>query len=143
LTKALQYPNSAFVLPADVTPTVILPLSLLDEIKDISEDKLSLNSEVYRRMNGKYTTAGEPHDELVKAIKVEVTRKNADQIIDEVQDEICYIYDHIFGKFPEWTETAPYPKVLMLVAGFSAHIFVGSPLCRDMAWVGSSISKKV
>lgn len=117
----------------------MLPLSLFEEVKNIPDSMLSSTEDISRRLGGKYTGVASDQPELLDAIKIEVARKNADQILVEVQDEAKYFFNNNFGSFPQWTEAALYPKVLMLVAGFSARAFVGLPLCRDQAWLGNSI----
>jgi hypothetical protein len=50
-------------------PQVILPNSLLSEIKNMPDDQISFRKATYAILLGKYTRIGTSHPQLIEAIK--------------------------------------------------------------------------
>ncbi|RFU29394.1 hypothetical protein B7463_g6914, partial [Scytalidium lignicola] len=134
-----QFPNSPFILALN-PPWVILPHSLTDEVKTLTEDKASFHRLSYIRMQGRYTgiSAGD-HPEAIDAIKYDLTR-NIASILGDLQDEISFAMDKEIGDVEGWKETYVYGTVLRLVARLSARTFVGLPLCREEDWLKATIN---
>jgi hypothetical protein len=133
-----QYPNTPFIFPLS-PPWIILPHSVVDEVKTLSEDKLSLQQHLYDRMLGRYTGIGVPSPETIEAIKVDLTR-NITKVLSELQEEMVYACNREIGECLEWTKVPVYSKVLQLVALLSGRTFVGLPLSRDKEWTDATIN---
>jgi hypothetical protein len=82
---------------------VILPNSLVNEVKGLPNSKVSMMQEVYVRMHGKYTGAGIEHPEIIGAVRDDLTRAIASTLSD-LQDEISCAYDNEIGACKEWAE---------------------------------------
>ncbi|KAJ5190089.1 hypothetical protein N7491_007868 [Penicillium cf. griseofulvum] len=115
-------------------PTVILPVSLIDEIKGLPESTISLRQHHYTIFLGRYTGFGEPCDELDVAIRSDLTR-HLEQNLENFQEEVVYAYDKYVGECPDWTPKPLYDTVLGIVCLLSSRVFVGLPLSRDEDWI--------
>ena len=120
-------------------PRIILPNSVIEEVRFLGEDQLSLRKEVYDRMQGRYTDMGKDHTEGIEAIKNDLTLNIARTFCD-LQDEVKYAVGREIGECAEWTPINIYSRSLQIGALASGRIFVGLPLCRDQEWVDKSIS---
>ncbi|RDW59458.1 hypothetical protein BP6252_12545 [Coleophoma cylindrospora] len=140
MESKLKFPDTPFVLPLDVETWVILPHSLLNEVKAFPSDKVNFMRLNYERMQGRYTGIGQyDHDEGVAAIRNDLTR-NIARVISDLQDEASFALDKQVGDRPEWKEMWVYGDVLQTVSRLSARTFVGYPLCRDEEWINKTIN---
>ncbi|RHZ55544.1 cytochrome P450 [Aspergillus thermomutatus] len=130
---AKKYPKSPFVLATPMHPTVILPISAINEIKALPEDIISLRQHHYTIFLGKYTGFGEPCDELDTAIRVDLTR-HLEQNLANFQEEVEYAYQKHVGHCKDWTPVPLYDALLGIVCLLSSRVFVGLPLSRDEEW---------
>ncbi|KAI1934461.1 hypothetical protein LOZ66_005929 [Ophidiomyces ophidiicola] len=142
-TKKASYPNRAFVLPLQ-NPTVILPHSVIDEIKSLPDSHVSLNANNYRRFFGRYTLMGTPSDEFVASVKQDLTR-NVGAMLPEMLEETDYATKCTIGEYQDIRNKAipVYSTMLRYIALVSGRVFVGLPLCRSEEWVESSINYAV
>ncbi|KAJ5409197.1 uncharacterized protein N7487_003556 [Penicillium crustosum] len=131
---AQKYPNTPFVLATTMHPTVILPVSLMDEIKGLPESTISLRQRHYTIFLGKYTGFGEPCNELDVSIRSDLTH-HLEQNLENFQEEVAYAYDKYVGQCPDWTVIPVYDAVLGIVCLLSSRVFVGLPLSRDEDWI--------
>ncbi|KAK6582394.1 hypothetical protein PZA11_004802 [Diplocarpon coronariae] len=167
LEGAARYPNSPFIVQSRV-PMVILPVSVIDEVRNLPENKVSLTEYVKRVMAYKQTeyvpliawrslssadpvaspaalctpsnrtSIGGDHPEMIQAIKVDLTRHIA-STLNSLQEEVVYGFNKEFGPCKDWTSFKLYGKVTRLVALLSGRVFVGQPLCREEEWIEASI----
>jgi hypothetical protein len=136
-----QYPDTPFVLPMS-PPLVILPITVLDEVRNLPEDKVSFTKEVQRLFLARHTGIGDSRPEVLQAVKVDLTRHIA-STLDGLQDEIRYSFEKELGDCKEWTSVYLYSKMLRIVALLSGRVFVGRPLSRDEEWIKSTINYTV
>lgn len=115
-------------------PQVILPNSLVNEIKNMPDNQISFHKAAYSTMLGKYTGIGTYHPHLTQAIKVDLTRNIAKTLAD-LQDEVTFAVQKEFGVCNDWTAVGIHDSLLNTVAGISARVFVGLPLCREEEWI--------
>ena len=127
-----QYPDTPFFMPTS-PPTVMLPISMLDEIKNLPEKKASFNELLREVFAGRHTGFGDDRSELVAAVKIDLTR-NIAGALDGLQDEIKYALDKEFGPCHDWTSLELYGKLARIVALLSGRVFVGRPLSREEEW---------
>ncbi|KAM3152013.1 Cytochrome monooxygenase ascG [Botrytis cinerea] len=133
-----KYPDRPFLVPV-VPPLVILPISVIDEVRNLPENKTSFIQDIQRSFTAKHTGVGkEAGPELIHALKLDLTKHLA-STIDDMQDEIGYGLDKELGSCKDWTSIPVYPKVTRLVGLLSGRVFVGLPLSRDEEWLKSSI----
>lgn len=119
---------------------MILPHSLVSEIRGLPEERISFKKHTYDKFLGRYTGIGEAKKpEAIQAIKIDLTR-NLGKILGDLQDEIKFALDKEIGSCLAWTEIRVFPKVIQIVALLSARAFVGLPLCRDKEWSDATIN---
>ncbi|PGH15368.1 hypothetical protein AJ80_05552 [Polytolypa hystricis UAMH7299] len=131
---AQKYPNSPFILPTPMHPTVILPHSAIDAIKNLPENVVSLRQHHYTIFVGAYTHFGKSADELDTAIRIDLTR-NVEKNLQLFQDEIPYAFQQNIGECKTWTPILGYKKMLRIVSLLSSRAFVGLPLSRNEEWI--------
>ena len=133
----MKYPVDPFILPTD-PERIILPNHVMDEVRSLPEDKLSLRREVYYKMHGRYTDLGTDHPVGIGAIRTDLTN-NIGRMLPEMQDECIYALEREIGRAPEWTKVSLYQKLLQLSALTNGRMFVGLPLSRNQDWIDMSI----
>ena len=114
-------------------PIVILPITVLDEVRNLPENMVTFNGEIRRIFAGRHTGFGDARPELTAAVKVDLTR-NIASTLDGLQDEIKYALDKEFGSCDDWTSIQVYGKIARIVALLSGRVFVGRPLSREEEW---------
>lgn len=132
-----KYPDAPWILPTD-PPRVILPNSVMDEVRFLPDNQLSLRKEVYKKMHGRYTDLGKDHPVGIEAIRTDLTN-NVGRMLPDLQEETIYALEREIGRCPGWTKVALYDKLLQLSALVNGRMFVGLPLCRDQMWIDMSI----
>jgi len=134
-----QWPNEPFVVRFGPSSWVMLPHSLMTEIKVQPEEKVSFKKMSFDRFLGDYTGLGQSKSPAaINAIKIDLTRAVA-KILNDLQDEADFAFDHDIGHLTDWTQLPVYPKVIQIVAACSGRAFVGLPLCRDAEWKNATI----
>ena len=134
----IKYPNSPFILHTGSRPRVVLPNTVMDEIRLLPESQVSLRKDLYKKMHGRWTEVGTEHKAGIDAIRGELTG-NIAQLLPEMQDEVSYALDREIGRCPEWKRIALFPHLLQLSALTNGRFFVG-PLCRNQDWTNLSLS---
>ncbi|KAF7554724.1 hypothetical protein G7Z17_g2689 [Cylindrodendrum hubeiense] len=138
LEGSRKYPDTPFILPMS-PPIVILPIHIQDEVRNLPEDRVSFTQEHQRNFFAQYTGIGDHRPEMIKAIRIDLTRHIASTLPD-LQDEVRFGFDKELGDCKEWTTYPVYLKVLRIVALMNGRIFVGRPLSREEEWIQSTIS---
>jgi hypothetical protein len=138
LEYSTKYPDSPWILPAK-SPRIFLPNRVLNEIRFLPSDQVSLRKEVYKKLHGRYTSLGLDHPEGIAAIKLDLTA-NIGRMLPALQEESIYALNREFGNIgQEWTQVAVYPRLLQLAALVNGRMFVGLPLARDQDWIDLNI----
>ncbi|KAH8691946.1 hypothetical protein BGW36DRAFT_437652 [Talaromyces proteolyticus] len=134
-----EYPKSLFALDSAHHSTVVLPISLLDEVKSLPEHQVSLAESFSHRFFGQYTSIGLPPAAAIKAIRLDLT-SNIASSLDHLQDECKYAFSIGVPECPNtWTPIHVYPVLTRMIALLSGRVFVGLPLSRDDKWVNITI----
>jgi hypothetical protein len=134
----LQYPDTPFILPTN-PPTVILPATVLDEVRNLPETQVSFIKDVQKMLLYKHTGLGEDRPEVINAVKSDLTR-HISSTLDGLQEEIRYAFNRELGACEEWTSFVLYEKLVRTIAFLSGRVFVGRPLSRDEDWIDSSVN---
>ncbi|KAH6896727.1 cytochrome P450 [Thelonectria olida] len=135
---ARKYPDAPFILPMS-PPIVVLPIGIQDEVRNLPENKVSFTQEHQRNFFAQYTGIGDHRPEMIKAIRIDLTRHIASTLPD-LQEEVRFGFDKEIGECKDWTPLPLYMKVLRIVALMNGRIFVGRPLSREEEWIQSTIS---
>ncbi|RDL34360.1 uncharacterized protein BP5553_07488 [Venustampulla echinocandica] len=133
----IKYPNTPYIIPIS-PPQVILPVCVLDEVRNLPETQVSFMKSVRDIFLYKHTGIGEDRPEIITAVKVDLTRHIA-SVLDGLQDEIQYSMNKELGACEDWTSIVLYQKLVRIVALLSGRVFVGLPLSRDEEWLDSTI----
>ncbi|KAL5364138.1 cytochrome P450 [Aspergillus floccosus] len=138
-----RYPEQPFVLRLQ-DPTVILPHSVIDEVKSLPSSIVSLEANNYRRFFGRYTLMGLPSHEFVTSIKHDLTR-HVGNLLPEMVEETGYATNIVMGSSsgPDKIVLPVYQTMLQYIALLSGRAFIGLPLSRDEQWIHSSIQYAV
>jgi cytochrome P450 len=120
-------------------PTVILPITLVDEVKSLPESKASLNANNYRRFFGRYTLMGTDDDEFVSAVKQDLTRSVGGMLTEMAEETKFAMGQNIPNLEGEWSSIPVYTTMLQVIAFVSSRVFVGLPLSRNPEWIESTI----
>ena len=89
---------------------MILPLSLLNEVSFLPEDKASLGVDVRRFFAYEQTKIGGEGPHVKTAVKLDLNKHIA-STLDILQDEIEYAFDNEFGSCEDWTTISVYWKM--------------------------------
>jgi hypothetical protein len=140
LKTSTKYPNTPWLLPSSWgEPRVILPNHVMDEIRFLPNDQVSLRKEVYKKMHGRYTDIGRDHPVGIAAIKTDLTN-NVNRMLPLLQEECIYALNREFGHIDkEWSKVSLYGKLLQIAALVNGRMFVGLPLCREQPWINLNI----
>ncbi|KUJ19332.1 cytochrome P450 [Mollisia scopiformis] len=133
----LKYPDSPFLINTDA-PLVILPISVINEVRNLPEDKASFMKDMQQRFASKHTQIGSEGWEVIQVLKVDLTRHIA-STLDDLQEEIQYGFDKEFGPCEDWTPIPAYHKLTRIIALLSGRVFVGRPLSRDEEWIQATV----
>ncbi|KAL6834288.1 cytochrome P450 [Trichoderma sp. SZMC 28015] len=136
-----KYPDRPFILPLQ-DPTVILPHSVIEEVKSLPASQASIERNNYRRFFGQYTLMGIPSDEFVSSIKQDLTR-HVGILLPELFEEARFATDCAMGGDKTCHLLPVYPAMLRYIALLSGRTFVGLPLSRSEDWIQSSIQYAV
>jgi hypothetical protein len=139
LKMSTKYPDLPWILPT-TPPRVILPNHVMDEIRFLPEDQVSLRKEVYAKMHGRYTDLGLDHPVGISAIKTDLTN-NVGRMVPALQEETIHALNREFGTVgtKSWSKISLYDNLLQLSALVNGRMFVGLPLCRDKDWIEMTI----
>jgi hypothetical protein len=138
LQISTKYPDTPWLLPLS-PPRVVLPNHVMDEIRFLPSDQVSLRKEVYKKMHGRYTDLGLDHPVGIAAIKNDLTN-NVNRMLPLLQEESIYALNREFGHVGQnWTKISLYDNLLQLAALVNGRMFVGLPLCRDQDWIDLNI----
>ncbi|KAH8673885.1 cytochrome P450 [Xylariales sp. PMI_506] len=127
------FKNSAFRLTDTDGEKIILPRSMMDEVRKISDDQISIEKAFDRVTNPVHGHF------LIHIIRGDLTR-NLNRINPRLAEETTLTVVDEIGPCEDWTTMVLYPKLLRIVAIVSGNIFLGPELCRREEYVNSSIT---
>ncbi|TGJ83751.1 hypothetical protein E0Z10_g5013 [Xylaria hypoxylon] len=133
-----KYPDSPFVLPIN-PPRVVLPMSMFKEVVETAEEDMSFRELVHFMFSGHNTHLGVNVDELVSAIRIDLT-KSIGALMPILQDECKLAFDTILKnvKEGEWSAVLAQGAALQIVSRMSGRVFVGPELCRQPGYLRTS-----
>lgn len=122
-------------------PIVILPGHLVDDVKNLPEEKASLHAEVAidHSMAVTKVGGGTYGTELLPTVRIDLTR-HTNGAIPAILDELRFAMDFELkdcGK--SWSTQMMHPKVTKMSALMLSRIFIGRPISRRPDWLRSAI----
>ncbi|ORY59096.1 ent-kaurene oxidase [Pseudomassariella vexata] len=138
-----RFKNRVFRLTGTDGDRIVLPRHLVDEVKDLPDDYISINKAFEKMNEEKYIKFGQNPDHgvfLVHVIRADLTR-NLNRINPQLAAEAAF---SVINELPpcdcdDWTPVVIYEKLLRIVAIVSGRIFLGPELCREEAWLHHAI----
>lgn len=121
---------------------LVLPPKYVNELRDMSEDKVSATDANIKNMVGHYTIGNiaviRDSDLHRRALQQRLTPALG-TLIPPVKEELAFALEAEVKDCKDWTPTLMTPLIINIVARVSARIFVGPDLCRDAEWLHTSI----
>ncbi|KAI8632630.1 cytochrome P450 [Xylariaceae sp. FL1651] len=136
---ARKYPNSPYVLPASTGRLVILPPTLIDELRLLPESTLSSKEHHYRHFLGRWTSMGTPAPELHSALTIDLQR-NVQKVMEAARGEVDYAFNQNIPPCDDWTSVPVFPALLHISALLIERTWVGLPLSRQDNWIKATTS---
>jgi hypothetical protein len=112
---------------------LIVPTSMLDELKSFPVKAISFRQEMYDRYLGKYTAVASNSDGMVDSVKNNLTR-GLSQILPHLKEEAEYAVQDSLGDTASWERVNIYGASTRMIALMSGRVFVGLPLSRNEDW---------
>ncbi|KAF2208457.1 hypothetical protein CERZMDRAFT_49304 [Cercospora zeae-maydis SCOH1-5] len=117
---------------------IILPYKYLTEIKNASQNFISLPDEMEELLLMKYTGVPQRTDSGTKVVRVDMTR-NLGNFVQAMNEECVYGFGKYMPVSGEWLAIKPYHIFARIVALISGRVLVGQELCRDEDWIRLSM----
>lgn len=133
-----------FVLPSTLgsQAEVVVPRSQIQWMLDQPDDVLSTSAAHYDVLAGDYSFVSpailkDPYHEHV--IHKNLAR-NLNNLIPELNDEICRDVDDFFGMQQEWHSVNVLDSFMKLVPKITNRMLVGEPLCRNQDYLDNMLA---
>ncbi|RMZ74387.1 ent-kaurene oxidase [Pyrenophora seminiperda CCB06] len=128
--------NIAFTLMG-CQDTVVVPLSLLPELRRLPDDVLSFPKFVEQALHAKYTNLNTEADMTTHTVKSDLT-----PALPRLNAMVCQEVDTAVREYmppcEDWTEVCINSKLVDMVAQISGAIFVGQELSRNPEYLDAS-----
>ncbi|KAH7198694.1 cytochrome P450 [Fusarium flagelliforme] len=120
---------------------VLIPASLVGELKGLPEDVLSATEAVSDALQSKYTKFSPGHngETLALLIRTKLTQ-NLTRVVPRLKQELEYILATEFPACEDWTPVKWQPFSLRAITRLSGRAFVGPSLNRDEQWMDTTIN---
>ncbi|OLN98049.1 Ent-kaurene oxidase 10 [Colletotrichum chlorophyti] len=136
-----KYPDTPFVLKTS-RPIVILPGNLVDDVKNMPEEKVSLHAEVTidHSMAVTKVGGGTYGTELLPTVRIDLTR-HTNGAIPAILDELRFAMDIELNDVgsDKWSIKMLHMSVTKMSALMLSRIFIGRPISRRPEWLRSAI----
>ncbi|KAF1935949.1 ent-kaurene oxidase [Clathrospora elynae] len=119
--------------------SVVVPISLLPELRKLPDDALSFPKHVHKTMEVKYTKLGTEGLLIPHSVKSDLT-----PALTRLCPTICAEVDSSIRKYmppcQDWTEVCINQRLVDVIAKVSGRIFVGPELCEDPEYLDSGVN---
>ncbi|PSR97148.1 cytochrome P450 [Coniella lustricola] len=120
---------------------VIVPARVISELRTLPEEILSAREALSEALMSKYTKfCPERHQDLLPTLIRTKLTQNLARLIPQLKEEIEYMVATEFPDCKDWTPFKFHPFGLRCVARTSGRAFVGPAICRDEAWMDTSVN---
>ncbi|KAH6674967.1 cytochrome P450 [Halenospora varia] len=124
------FKNDIFRLQAPHGEQIVLPARLLNELKSLPENKISLVQSLSDQFLGPYTFVGTHDATMMASIKEDLAR-NMVGVIATLSDETVHAFSTGIPQCQDWTPVKVQPTMLRMIALLSGRVFVGPELNRN------------
>jgi hypothetical protein len=136
-----KFRDRVYQIKATEGVQVLVPASLVGELKGLPEDVLSATEAVSDALQSKYTKFSPGHngETLALLIRTKLTQ-NLTRVVPRLRQEFEYILATEFPACEDWTPVKWQPFSLRAITRLSGRAFVGPSLNRDEKWMDTTIN---
>jgi hypothetical protein len=136
-----KFRDRVYQIKATEGVQVLVPASLVGELKGLPEDVLSATEAVSDALQSKYTKFSPGHngETLALLIRTKLTQ-NLTRVVPRLKQELEYILATEFPACEDWTPVKWQPFSLRAITRLSGRAFVGPSLNRDEQWMDTTIN---
>ncbi|KAJ4317019.1 hypothetical protein N0V94_005160 [Neodidymelliopsis sp. IMI 364377] len=126
-----KFKNSVYrIASSNGEDEVIVPVSLLPELRKLGDDVLSFPKAIETLMETKYTKVNPEFKLMIHSVRSDLTPALG-RINLLVRDEVDVCVKKYMPDCKDWTEVPIYTTLVDIVAQVSGRVFVGPELCED------------
>ncbi|KAF2244714.1 cytochrome P450 [Trematosphaeria pertusa] len=131
-----RFKNSCFIVKRLDSDLLVLSNKYLEELSFVPKTKLSNVHSQVQNILGSYTysTFLLDSDQHVRVVQNFLT-PNLKTFLSRSREELDFSFEHDVPQINEWEPVDIQPILQKMVARVSSRVFVGSPACRDDAWL--------
>ncbi|EUC34673.1 hypothetical protein COCCADRAFT_35710 [Bipolaris zeicola 26-R-13] len=133
-----KFKNSCYALMNEQgIPTVVIPASLLPELRKLPEDVLSRREAISQLMEIDHTRMDPGSPTPTNSVKADLTPALArlnPTICNEVDDGLT----ELMPPCKDWTEVKIFDTLTLLIAKVSGRVFVGPEVCQDPEYIDTA-----
>ncbi|OCK81414.1 cytochrome P450 [Lepidopterella palustris CBS 459.81] len=119
---------------------IVIPSKYCEELRALPDTKLNALEATFKNHVGNYTSILKDSHLHTDTILRRLT-PGLPRVVPRIVDELRYAFEVDFPNCEnEWVAIRPYDVILRLIARAGSRVFIGIPVCRDEAWIDSSIS---
>lgn len=122
------------IASSDGEDNIVVPTSLLPELRKLPDDVLSFSGAVERIMEAKYTNIMTDSHLLVQSVRSDLTPALG-RVNSMVRQEVNTAVEKFMPPCDEWTEVYIYKTLVDVIAQVSGRVFVGPELCEDPFYI--------
>ncbi|KAI1078786.1 cytochrome P450 [Whalleya microplaca] len=136
-----MFKNKAYRLTSIDGERIVLPRSLMEEMKQLPDDIIDVHEAINISNEHKYIDLGSRKlsEFFVHVIKCDLTR-SLGRINPRLMAEVARAVADELPPCEDWTPAVVYPTILRIVALTSGSIFVGSDLYRSEEYLHASMN---
>ncbi|GAP84828.2 putative cytochrome P450 [Rosellinia necatrix] len=130
-------PSGLFTVVRPESNITIIPRKYVDELANLTDDRLASNEAIVNDMMGPYTGA----DILLKrylghhAVNTKLTPQ-LHMLVEHIEEELeITASEDPLDITEEWSEHRLSPYIYRLMARITSRLFLGVPICRDKRWL--------
>ncbi|KAJ0108710.1 Ent-kaurene oxidase [Diaporthe amygdali] len=121
---------------------IVVPLSVLDELRRLPEDQLSIAESLQRVTETRYTGVTAEWTLLAHIIRSDLTQ-SLNRLLPKMAEEVDRTVKEVIGPCDDWTSEVVYQQLLKIIAIVSGSVFLGPDLCRRNEYLHASIKYTV
>ncbi|KAF3048253.1 hypothetical protein E8E12_011510 [Didymella heteroderae] len=118
------------IASSDGEDTVVVPVSLLPELRKLGDDVLSFPKAIDKLMETKYTKMETDSHLVIQSVRSDLTPALS-RMNQYVREEIDTCIPKYLPACDDWSEVYIYKALVDIIAQVSGRVFVGPELCED------------
>ncbi|OJJ05782.1 hypothetical protein ASPVEDRAFT_153946 [Aspergillus versicolor CBS 583.65] len=137
-----KFKDGLFKIRRNDAEILVIPRKYIDELRDMSQDKISAMAAHIKNLVGRYTIGN-----VKLVMESDLHRRTLQQkltpslgvLIPSLKDELKFALKTEMPECNTWTSVRIHELAVKVVARISARVFVGAELCRNDEWLYLSI----